>query len=200
MDIQSLQLGLQEDLKKQTISSSVLLGNFRLLSDKPRLTGAYQDPLYFPLYYHLGKRVGAKSLIGWNFNLGLYSGCFLKGNNTVENMFVFHENTEKFYSSRMGVSNIKNNYRKKFDICEGTIEEAQEGLSKDSWDIAIVNGEVSSEDQIARLDILWEHIKLDGLIVVDYIGSNCGFDDFCHIKNRVPIIFNTRYGIGIIQK
>ena len=63
MDIQSLQLELQEDLKKQTISSSVLLGNFRLLSDKPRLTGAYQDPLYFPLYYHLGKRVDAKSLI-----------------------------------------------------------------------------------------------------------------------------------------
>jgi hypothetical protein len=200
MDTQILQLELQEDLKKQTISSKALLGTFRLLTDNSRLTGAYQDSSYFPLYYYLGKRINAKNLIEWNFNLGLYSGCFLKGNNTVENIFAFHEKTEEFYSSRIGVSNIKNHYHKKFDICEGTIEEAQEGLGKDSWDVAIVNGEVSYKEQISRLNILWEHISPDGLIVVDYIGSNCGFEDFCRIKNRVPIIFNTRYGIGIIQK
>lgn len=200
MDIQILQLELQKDLEKQTISSKALLGTFRLLTDKSRLTGAYQDPLYFPLYYHLGKRIDAKNLIEWNFNLGLYGGCFLKGNNTVENIFAFHEKTDEFYSSRMGVSNIKNHYHKKFEICEGTIEEAQEGLSKDSWDIAIVNGEVSYKKQISRLNVLWEHLKLDGLIVVDYIYSNHGFEYFCHTRNRVPIIFNTRYGIGIIQK
>jgi len=193
MDIQSLQL----DLK---ISARALLASFRFLTEESRLTGAYQDPLYFPFYYYLGQKVDAKNLIEWNFNLGLYGGCFLKGNDTVENMFSFHEKTEEFYSSRIGISNIKNHYHKNFEICEGTIDEAQERLAQDSWDVAIVNGEVSRKEQISRLEILWEHIKLDGLIVVDYISSNCGFEDFCHIKNRVPVIFDTRYGIGIIQK
>jgi len=200
MDIQPLQLALQEDLKRQTINSRALLSDFRLLTEESRLTGAYQDPLYFPLYYYLGKRVVAKKLIEWNFNLGLYGGCFLKGNNTVEKVLAFHENTEEFFSSRIGASNIENHYKGRFEIYEGTVEEVQEELSKDSWDVVIVNEEVSYEEQISRLNILWGHMKLDGLMVVDYIGSNSGFEDFCRIKNRVPIVFNTRYGIGIIQK
>ena len=200
MEENLLQLGLQEDLKKKTISPRALLSDFRFLTEESRLTGAYQDPLYFPLYYYLGRRSPAKNLIEWNFNLGLYGGCFLKGNDTVENVFAFHKKTEEFYSSRIGVSNIGNHYQGNFEICNGTVEEAQEVLGKDSWCAAIVNGEVPHKEQISRLEILWEHIKLDGWIIVDYIESDSGFEDFCRIKNRVPIVFNTRYGIGIIQK
>jgi hypothetical protein len=46
-------------------------------------------------------------------------------------------------------------------------------------------------------------LQPEGLLVVDYIndkGTRQVFDKFCRVKNREPVIFNTRYGVGMVNR
>jgi hypothetical protein len=72
------------------------------------------------------------------------------------------------------------------------------------WDLAIISEESTYDRHIEYLDVLWNRVRLGGLIVIDYQDrhepSKRALDDFCQIKKRDPVIVNTRYGVGMIQR
>ena len=77
-------------------------------------------------------------------------------------------------------------------------------LSADKWVLVIVNEEVGYDRPMPYLVLLWPHVSLDGLVVMDYVvrhqPAKQAFHDFCKAKGREPVEIPTRYGVGIIQK
>jgi predicted TIM-barrel enzyme len=77
-------------------------------------------------------------------------------------------------------------------------------LGEVKWDMAIINEELSYDVQRAILDTCWERMNMDGLIVMDYVSRHKpnqeAYEDFCKAKNRLPVIVNTRYGVGLIRR
>jgi hypothetical protein len=206
MKISEIKPVLNDKLRKGTIPSKILLDKFAVIEESSRKTSAYTDPKYAPFYYYLGSMFKPKNIVEIGFRLGFLSGSFLKGSKNVETFLAFQEKTDVFYSNRLGKSNIRQNYRGDFDFYCGKITDAEfeKKLFNYKWDMVIINEEVNYDIHRQYYDILWEHIALDGLIVSDYIISHKpagkAFEDFCKIKNKEEIKFNTRYGVGVIQK
>jgi len=197
---------LQTKLEKQLIPARILLDKFRIIEETSRQASAYTDPNYAPFYYYLGSLVEFKSLVEIGFRLGLLSGCFMKGCKTLRNFFGFQQKTEEFYSPRLARANIRNCFKGNFDYYLGDISDQQfnEKLNKHIWDVVIVNEERDYDFHRMCLDIVWNKLGSDGLIIMDYVinNENCkkAFSDFCKSKNVEPIIFKTRYGTGLVQK
>lgn len=190
---------LEKDLNKKVVSSNILLNDFGLADENSRKSGAYTDPSYIPFYYYLGKYVYPKNILELGFGLGLHSGVFLKSCKTVENFSAFQLKSDDFYPRRMAVKNISRVYRNQFSFYIGNLLEISidHGSLKQ---LVLVNGNII-ENLLDALEVAWQSCALDGLIVVDGIVSKqTVFDDFCISKNRSSFKFNTRYGVGIVQK
>jgi len=206
MQITELKKKLDERLAKQ-FSPRVLLDNLRLIDEASRKTSAYTDPLYLPCYYHLGALIQPKNIIDIGFRLGLFSSCFLKSCKTVKHIFGFQEKTEEYYSCRLGKANVLQIAKKvKIDIHVGTTldEEFITKLHGNKWELCFINQEAGYDKHMSYLDLVWPQMELDGFIVMDYITrhqpAKRAFFDFCKSKNREPVAFQTRYGLGIIQR
>lgn len=202
----NLKLQLEELLEKQLVSSRVLLSSCRFIDENSRKTAAYQDNAYIPFYYHLGKFIAPQKMVEVGFYLGLLSGCFLKSCKSVKRFLAFQEKTDRFYSPRLGASNIQDVFKGDFEFYSGqlTDEKFTAKYTEESWDLAIVNEETQYDKHRVHLDILWEQLNLGGYIVMEYIEgwtpAKDAFNDFCKVKNRDPIRFKTRYGTGIVKK
>lgn len=205
MQLQEIKETLQPQLNKQLISPRILLSKFRLIDERSRETGAYQDPLFTPFYYHLGKVVAPKSLLEIGFRLGLLSGCFLKGCNTVENFLAFQAHDDVFYSPRLASANIRDVYKGEFYTHVGKLnDESFVEKLKSNFDLVLVNEQLSYDQQRDCLDLVWDHMNLDALLVLNYTDSHPAnkeaFETFCKVVQREPIYFKTRYGTAIVQK
>lgn len=195
---------LNKNIKNQFITPKILLDKLRLLDEDSRKSAQYQDPLYFPFYFHLSKYIFPKRAVQANFNLGLEISCFLQGNKTLEYLFAFQNSSDSFYSERFALSNIKLiNKKIHTDYYIGKVyDEKIKNLN--DLDLAIIN-EKSNFDQINdMMNIFWSKINLDGCLVVDFLNYNKKikslFLDFCKACNRTPQIYQTRYGTGIVIK
>jgi hypothetical protein len=177
-----------------------------VIDEESRKTSAYTDPTYVPFYYYLGTQIQPKTFLEIGFRLGLLSGCFLKGCQSVDTFLGFQEETEEFYSFRLGRANIRSVFKKDFQFYLGKINDEifLDEVGKRKWDLIVINEEKDYDTHRLYLDILWEHLPFEGLIVMDYIKSHepskKAYEDFCKIQNREPIIFGTRYGTGVIEK
>ena len=206
MKITELEEKLRPEFEKQLVSGRILLDNFRLVNEAARKTGAYQDPRHLPFYYHLAKFCNPKYLLEIGFRLGLASGCFLKRCKSVEKFLTFQEQDQEFYSPRLAKANINDVYKGDFDVYVGKVID-QEFLEKMSgvWDLAIISEDVGHDEHKNYLDLVWNNISHDGLMVVEHVRADNksvhdSFESFCKIVNRTPIYFDTRYGTGIVQK
>lgn len=207
MKIENLKEKLENKLKFQTVSSNVLLSKCRLIDETSRKSGQYQDPFYFPLYYHLSKFVQPKSIMQIGLYLGFPLCCFLQGSESVDRIFCFQNKDGNFYSEKLAISNIKD-VRKSINInyYYGSIFDREfQKYAEIMYDLILVNEEKTNADSLNNLlDICWACTNLDGLIIVDKVRSDANinkcFINFCKINNRDPILINTRYGTGIVQK
>jgi hypothetical protein len=68
------------------------------------------------------------------------------------------------------------------------------------FDLGLLTENFGAERYLKHLDFLWKYLTPEGLLVADYINSHDVFHEFCRVNNREPVIFNTRYGVGIIQR
>ena len=192
---------LQSDLDKKVVSSKILLNRFRLIQEADRQSGAYQDPNWLPFYYHLGKYIKGDSLMEIGFSLGLPSCCFMQRQQI--SRFLKKKKKvkdEKFYPN-LGLANIRQ-FKVVPEFHLGELEEIEDQLEK-GWDIFLVGEKISHDLMRNHLDILWNHLNSDGFMIVDYLSdksTNEAFSAFCKISNREPVLFDTRYGIGIVQK
>jgi hypothetical protein len=194
---------LDKVLKKQLVSSRILLDRLRVIDESSRKSGAYQDPFYFPFYYYLGKILSPKSMTNIGLRLALNTCCFLKSCKTIENIYAFERRTNEFFSPRLGLANIKDvNKKINVNFFYGSIVDFAN--FKNRTDLILYNEQINQDKFQESLEIMWENLNFDGFYVVDYIDSNKNinnaFFSFCKIANRDPILFKTRYGIGIVQK
>jgi hypothetical protein len=206
VNIEDLKPLLDADLDNSFVTPNVLMSSFLFLDEKSRLTSPYTDPRYIPFYYYLGKYITPRTVIEVGLRLGLFSGVFFKSCKTVEHFFGFQRLTGEYYSPRLAKRNIKVNYRKSVDVYSGQImdDEFSKKFSSYTWDLAIVNEDMPYDQHREYLDTLWTRLSLGGIIVSDYVSNGqpggTAFIDFCKTKNRTPVRFATRYGVGMVQK
>lgn len=204
MDLIELKQQLETDLGKKLIRPPALLSRFRVIEEGSRKSPAYIDDMHFPFYYHLGKYITPKSLLEWGLELGFRSGCFLQSCQTVEYLQAFENSKKDYFAGRLAAKNIRDVYKKdfKFDIIDvNKLIEAIDG----TFDTAFINDNDLNYDEYRNLfDVVFENMRLDGIVVVGKVLSNdiCNdaFTAFCKIHNRDPIIIATRYGTGIVQR
>lgn len=204
--LETIRAKTQHLLDNNKVSGRLLLDRMRLLDESSRKTAAYADPKYTPFYYHLGKVIDPTTMIEIGFNLGLLSSCFLKSCKTVRKYLGFQEKKEVYYSPRLGIANLRDNYKGEFDIYVGnpTDEEFTQKISPNSWDLVILNDEAGFDKHLLYLDLIWPYVSEQGIIVSEYVDRHTpareAFSAFCTSKNRVPVSFDTRYGTAIVQK
>ena len=205
MTLSELKIQLDNKLSKQ-FSARVLLDNLRLIDESSRKTSAYTDPLYLPFYYHLGSLIQPKTILEMGFRLGLFSACFLKGCKTVESVLGFQESDGEYYSDRLGRANVLQNARRipvEVYVGKTTDDGFIDALERNKFGCALFNEEMGYDKHLAYLDLVWPHMEIEGFMVMDYVNRHApakqAFLDFCKSKNRDPIFFQTRYGVGIVQ-
>ena len=140
------------------------------------------------------------------FRLGLFSSCFFRSCQTVENLLAFQQKTDEYYSPRLGVKNIIDHYHKKIYVHMGSVTDDRflESLRESTWDFVIINEEVSYGEHRLLLDLVWTYVSPGGLIVMDYIDKHKPakeiYYDFCKVHRREPVTVKSRYGVGLIEK
>lgn len=206
MNLDELKANLDKQLELGLVSGSLLLSKMRLLDEASRRSAAYCDHRYAPFYYHLGKFIRPESMIEFGFNLGLLSGSFLKSCKTVRDFLAFQPKKEGYYSPKLGRANVRDNYKNRLSVYVGSIhdEEFMAKISPNSWDLVILNDETVYDKHLEYLDFVWPYVSEGGLIVAEYIERHIpakdAFFGFCDSKNRSPLVFDTRYGTGIVEK
>jgi hypothetical protein len=207
MDLSALKDHIDKKMRRGFVSGKTLLDRMRVISEQSRSTSAYLDARYAPFYYHLGTKLSPKSLVEVGFNLGLLSGCFLKSCKSVERFLAFQtKDEETYYSPRMGRANVLDVYKGELDIHVGDLfdEVFSQKISPNKWDLIILNEETDYDKHRAILDFVWPHVSSDGYLVMDYVKSHDGakraWEDFTSSINRDSVIFDTRYGTGLVSK
>ncbi len=210
MDIYQIKIEIDKKLKKQHVTSKVLLGRARFLEDSSQKTSAFNDPLYFPFYYHLGSLVRADSLAILGINLALPVACFAQGCREIKHVLglqYMDPEAKIHYSPRFARANIRDRL-KKASVCihigVATDQEFLDEVHSCKWDMVLIDEEGSYDYLSTHLNLMWENMKLGGYLVMDYLDrspiSRQVFDDFAKVSNRSPVFFKTRYGVGIVQK
>jgi hypothetical protein len=204
VDLEALKAKLEDELKRQLVSASVLLGHMRVVDESSRHAFQYIDNRYAPFYYHLGKHIKPRNILKIGFRLGLLSGCFLKSCQTVEDFLAFQSDVA--LATRLGTKNIKDIYKNSFRLFLGDFlsDEFKILLQTKKWDFVIFNEETRCDDIRLHLDLVWPNMEIGGLVVVDYVNyhkpTKGVYHDFCKAQNREPVVVNTRYGVGLIER
>lgn len=203
MLIEEIAEGLREKLRLQPISSRTLLDRLRMLDENSRHTSQYQDPRYLPFYYYLSKFVTPKSLLHVGLDLALQSCCFLMGCASVDRFLGFQAEGRAFYSPRMAFSNIKDVRHSGISIeyhYGRMIDSEMESKMSLGFDMVLLTSKMNDDELNEALDVCWNRLNMDGMIVVDHVSDRKLFKAFCKAKNRPHISFDTRYGAAATQK
>ena len=185
--------------------SKVLQSKFKTGFENP--VSILSDPTYLPFYYYLGNYlIGCKNLLEFGFWLGMPSGCFIYGCPTIEKFLAFRKKEEKYYAKRLGISNIHNVLKKKFDLWIGdeTDPEFIKMVLSNKWDCIIVS-DTNNDEKTHRsyLELAWGQTSHNGIIIVDFLDNDyimSSYKSFCKSQNREPFLIKTLRGTGLLQK
>jgi hypothetical protein len=197
---------LDADLNKQNIASRHLLDKFNLIEENDRNSPQYQDPLYFPFYYYLAKRISPESVCQIGVDLGFTLCCFLQGSTSVKKILGFQFDNDNFYSFRIANSNIKKiNKKINVDFYLGQLLDPEfQNKFNYKWDLIFINQKLKGELIKETFEFVWSNLKSEGYMIVDFINYDKSIKNhllnFSKVQNRDTVEFSTRYGIGIIKK
>jgi hypothetical protein len=183
----------------QGTPTAFLLSGARFLDSQSRDFPEVTDPRNFPFYYYLGQQCCPQNVIQIGPRLGLPAFCFLQGCKSVKAWLVLDQNDGM---SRTILSNVQRHLQGQAAYWSGDPDFIRRKICIGRWDLALVTGRYESELRDYLYD-LWENLTDEGLLVVDYISFDSVskvFHEFCRVKNREPMTFITRNGIGIIQR
>lgn len=206
MNLQELKSKIEKDLESQRIPSPVILDRLCVVNEDNRKASAYVDGQYVPFYYYLGKYIKPKSLLEVGVNLGFFSCAFFGSCKSVDNYLAYQEDTEGFYSKRLMLKNVKDNYKNKFNFHYGKFSDQEfiNLVTSNKWDLAFINEEKFYDKYFFILDTVWENLSEDGILVMENVITHTpakdAFNNFCRVKNLESVIFKTRYGTGIVVK
>lgn len=206
IDLNDLKLKVDLDILSRKISGSTLLDRFSVIDNDSRKTAPYVDHRYSGFYYHLGKYVDPLSVMELGFNLGLLSCSFFTSCKSAKHFLGFNEISSNYVPLRLGKRNIRLVFKgdAKYYIGKLYDQEFNDLFSPNLWDLVIINIETVYDKHLECLDLLWPQMSDNGLIIAEYINHHIPAKDaffaFCESKNRKPVLFETRYGTGILQK
>jgi hypothetical protein len=188
---------IEDNLKKGSITTDVIIPNVKLLNFSSKNSPEFNDFNYLPFYYHLGNYLKPKKVIQIGSKLGLVGACFLKSCKTVEEWTIYEDFNQnyRFVDSNLRLNGCKNILFK--NIKKDEVE------NNKNTDIAFLSEKFDNEKTVIFLEFLWNSLKNDSYLIVDYIKDDQIseiFQNFYFIKNRKPILFNTRYGLGILKR
>jgi hypothetical protein len=135
---------------------------------------------------------------------GLSLASFLLGNKTAERVLAFEATGDEFYSPRL--SKVRCAYRKRFGVRVGSPFEDhfQEGLLSDKWDLVLIDKEMTYDDHMSYLRMVWPQMSQDGWLIMDRIyyhkPAGRALHDFCRTYNKDPSIIKSKYGMGIVRR
>lgn len=196
---------IESKLKKR-ISPHLLLNRMRFSDDNIKNSFYYNEPTYIPFYYWLGTILKPKTLLEIGFKVGLVTSVFLKSCKTVVSFLAVQEPKGVYYSPRLGISNVRDHYRKKLEIYTGNVEDEflVSKMKCLNLDLAIINEETSYDRYIGYFELVWGQLAVDGYMVVDclsrYKSLAAAVKDFCISKNVEATYINTTYKVSIIRK
>jgi len=203
---------LKEKLDSKIISPQILLSNVKFLNERAKETAEFTDPNNLPFYYHMGKQlqVGEVLQIGVTGSSMYIAPCFLQSCKSVHNWFVMAEGLTGWQAGFVR-SNIKSHMMNEGDapILVGTLEDWEIKLRRFKWDMVIVSSMCVKDRFTKYLEYAWDNLKEEGLLVADYISESIpapspdlhgAFLKFCRVKNREPVIYETRHGVGILTR
>lgn len=194
MDVQLLRTKLDRGL-----SFNVLLSSAKFLDSQSRDAPELTDPCNLPFYYYLGLQCQPKHVVQIGSRLGLPALCFLQGCKSVKEWVVLDQGEGPY--ARTITCNVQQKLLGQCNYWAGGVDLLRSKISDRRWDLALVTDRC--EDLKIYLDDLWKHLANKGLLLVDYMSVhpiNKAFLEFCKVKNREPLIFETRNRIGIVEK
>jgi len=198
---------LCELLQMKIINGKVLLQDCKLIDENSRRSPAYSDPMYAPFYYHMGKLVLPKNFLSMSFSLGLLEKCFFASCKSVDNVLLVRQNESGiYYSPRMGIQNIRKSYKGKMDFIEGDSRDelVSKRLKCEKWDFVLINQECGYDDALYMLEESWACMSDNGIVVMENVNDiksvKQAFHGFADSVRKEPIIFDTRYGSGVLLK
>jgi len=206
IDIIELKSKIDTDLSARKISGRTLLDKFCVVDNDSRKTAPYLDYRYAVFYYYLGKYIKPNFVFEAGFDLGLLSCCFLTSCKTVKHFLGYKEIGPDYVPIRLGKRNIRLVFKGETDFFIGRLhdQEFDNIFSPNLWDLTILNCEVNFDRHLEYLDFVWPKVSENGLIIAEYINRHApareAFLAFCESKNRIPVLFETRYGTGLLQK
>jgi hypothetical protein len=192
---------VRNEFQNRSISTDVLLPNVKVVNLTSKDSPAFNDPKYLPFYYRLGCQVKVSNAIQIGSKLGLVGASFTKGCKSLEEWIVVENKSlnHRFVESNLKLCGCKKVVFFDFDSANNI---SPVKIDKKA-DIAFLSECFDSKQTDIYLDFLWNILKSDSFLVVDYLEDTQvseSFQKFCVIKNREPTLFKTRYGIGVLQK
>jgi hypothetical protein len=197
---------MNKHLKQQMVAGRVFLDRFCMIDEDSRKSTSYADPNYSGFYYHLSKYIDPENIVDFSFDLGLLPATFMISCKSVKNFLGFREKTSDFFSFRLGRRNIKRVFKGNAKYYHGEIydKEFDEIFGNFFWDFIIFNNEDRYDKMLEKLEFVWFNLKENGIIVCEnikrYTPVREAFMAFSESHNRKPIVFDTRYGTGLVQK
>lgn len=202
---------IKSKLAKGVMRSETLLANLRFLQPEFRKTSEFGDPRHFPFYFYLGQQLQSENVLQIGSQSGLVGAAFLQGCRTVESWRSL-DMPQNISASLLNVARgniqkhcggeVKASYITKDEL----MQNANFGLQKGkiaTVDTAFVSYRDERQVFKAALAFAWNSLIVEGLLIADYIHSDMlksEFESFCRVKNRKFIVFDTRYGVGVIQR
>jgi hypothetical protein len=197
---------LTSRIQKANFPPRLLISKFRFLDEQSKYSTSCLDPYYLPFYYHLGTVSPGNSLLEFGFGLGLNAACYLLGSPDTSNYLSIQEPTDEYYSTRLGIGNIKQAWKKPFHVHFGMYydEDFVSKINERKWNICLISDRRSYDTHMSWLNMAWDALEEGGLIFMDYINSSDlvkrAYTDFCIIKQREQQVFPTRYNVGMIMR
>jgi hypothetical protein len=193
---------LDARLANTHLDAAMLLSDAKLLDPATRDTPAFNDPRYLPFYYHLGGQLAPRAGYQIGSKLGLVGACFMRGAKVTQSWAAADAPDP---AVRHPARTIESNLSL---YCKGAVssvvlDEAALRADGPPVDVCVLSERFPPDRAELYLDHLWRRLRSEGWLVVDYIGDEAGaavFHKFCRVKNRQPVVFGTRYGLGVITR
>lgn len=190
-----------EKFETKSISTDVILPHVKVNSATSKESPEFNDPRYLPFYYRLGYEIQPEFSVQIGSKLGLVGASFLRSCKSIKEWHIYEKNNP---NHRIVESNLKLYGCPKI-VFQNVEDYDKLDLEKTrlSANIAFLSESFDYKTSDIYLDFLWNCLKPEGLLIVDYIENKTtseSFYKFCVVKNRKPILFKTRYGVGILTR
>ena len=197
---------VRTSFKSSALSAQCLLAKFKYLPPDVTNRTFFYDPKYYPFYFHLGRHVTAENVLDMSLAGGLPLSCFLLGKTGTENVLAFQRQSVDFYSPRMATHNVRAVYRRRLSAHVGAMDDVtfQKKLQSYDWNAVLMTERLPYDECLGYLRVIWSSVASGGIIILDYVNYDKSmgqaYHDFAKTSNRDTVIFDTKYGVGLICK